>query len=192
MHYLAILDKAVGNYTFASDTCSDTAYTSVSFHIPEGRILHTETSDCTTDNTEDTSHAIDFNFCITDGMSATIVVTTEIIDFHTATIHVDVCSLEEVDAGRLIATITVFGHQLEVCFALDEEGVIPYALTRECKEGTRRFVGVSRSIVIHTETEAIEHWMSIVFAQRVHILVPRHTKSRLVIQQPRQLTATHF
>ena len=93
MHYLAILDKAVGNYTFASDTCSDTAYTSVSFHIPEGRILHTETSDCTTDNTEDTSYAIGFNFSITDGMSATVVVAAEIIDWHTATVHVDVDSL---------------------------------------------------------------------------------------------------
>ena len=94
MHHRAILDKAVGNDSFAIDTCCNTACSSVSFHIPDGRVLHAETSDRTTDDTEDTCHAIDFNFSIADGMSATIVVTTEIIDWHTATIHVDVSSLE--------------------------------------------------------------------------------------------------
>ena len=130
MHHRASLDKAVGNDAFASDTSGNTASTSVSFQVPDGRILHTETIHRTTEDTEETCNAIDFNFSITDGIAATIVVTTEIIDLHAATVHVDVGSLEEVDASRFTATITVIGHLLEIGFVLDEEGVVPHALTR--------------------------------------------------------------
>ena len=75
--YRATLDEAIGNDTIASDTCGDTASPHTVFREFDSCILHTETIHSTRNDTEDTCYAIDCYTTIADGMSTTVVDTTE-------------------------------------------------------------------------------------------------------------------
>ena len=75
--YRATLDEAIGNDTIASDTCGDTASPHTFFREFDSCVLHAETIHSTRNDTEDTCYAIDCYTTIADGMSTTVVDTTE-------------------------------------------------------------------------------------------------------------------
>ena len=94
VRYRTTLDEAIGDDTIASDTCGDTACTHTLFFVFDRRILHAETSHRTRNDSEDTYHAICFNVTIADGMSATVVDTSESVwSSQPSTIQVEVGSL---------------------------------------------------------------------------------------------------
>ena len=75
-------------------------------------------------------------------------------------------------AGRVVASINESGQHIKVAHALDEEGFLGSALSRELvKEVAAGGVGIGLAIFVHTIMLPIKHGIEI----RIYVLVPRAT-----------------
>ena len=190
VRYRTTLDEAIGDDTVASDTCGDTASSHTVISVFDRCILHTETSHRTRNDSEDAYHAICFYVTIADGMSATVVGTSESFwstnRCQPSTIQVEVGSLEEVETGTIVAAITETGHHLKIRNIVDEERFVGSAQSRQIgKEGTVAGVGIVLAIFKHTLMLIVEYRVFI----STQGLEPYDAVWRLIVQQPCNLTA---
>ena len=184
-----ILDQTVDNLAVSFQSACDSAGAGAMICAVDADVLHGESRHRSADIAEQSYRAVAIDSSIADGVSATVVVAVEATYRCMAAVQVDVCCLQEVDAGNLKPVIAVLGDGLQVGLAADLEGFLGRAVAGERIEADV-VVGVHRPVVIHMAGVFVEHRVSVGLVAR-QVLEPSGFVGRLVVQQPRDFAAGH-
>ena len=190
------LDAAVDDLAVVAQPSDDSTYAHTGSRTGEGRALHAEAVDLTGDVAEDAQRAAVCYLSIADGMSATVVVAVESMYAGIAhrcvvrdPLEVDVCRLDEVETGALVAVLTVKGYLLQIVGSGDLVGFFLRTLSGEGIDA-QWAVGIILSVGIDALAVLVEHRIGIGTGTRAQGLIPGDTRRcRTVVQQPGQFAA---